>query len=79
MTPNDLATLYGIKNVKNIVYNPSYEELFKAETDPKLEGFEKGVVTNTGAVEVMTGKFTDRSPKDTYIVTVAMTKDNVCW
>ena len=56
-------TQYGIKNVKEVIYNPSYDELFKAETDPSLEGFEKGTVTELGAVNVMTGVYTGRSPK----------------
>lgn len=50
---------YGITNVEKIIYNPSYDELFKAETDPSLTGYEKGIVTNTGAVAVKTGKFTE--------------------
>ena len=45
---------YGITNVEKIIYNPSYDELFKAETDPSLTGYEKGIVTNTGAVAVKT-------------------------
>ena len=49
---------YGINGVKEIVHNPSYEELFIAETDPSLEGYEKGVVTELGAVNVMTGVYT---------------------
>ena len=46
---------YGITNVQEIVYNPSYEQLFKDETDPALQGYEKGQVTELGAVNVMTG------------------------
>ena len=53
-------TKYGITNVKEIIHNPSYEELFAAETDPSLEGFEKGQVTELGAVNVMTGIYTGR-------------------
>lgn len=79
MTPDVLATLYGIKNVKKVVYNPSYEELFVAETNPELTGYEKGIETNTGAVDVFTGKFTGRSPKDKYIVKDDTTKDTVWW
>ena len=54
ITKADL-TKYGITNVKEVVYNPTYEELFQAEMDPKNEGFEKGVLTKTGAVAVKTG------------------------
>ena len=55
---------YGIAGVKEIYHNPSFDELFKHETDPALEGYEKGVVTELGSVNVMTGIFTGRSPKD---------------
>ncbi len=54
---------YGITGEYEIVHNPTYEQLFRAETDPKNEGFERGVVTTTGAVAVDTGIFTGRSPK----------------
>ena len=70
---------YGITGVKEIVHNPSYEELFVAETDPSLEGFEKGVVTELGAVNVMTGVYTGRSPKDKFIVMDENSKDTVWW
>ena len=70
---------YGIKDVGNVVYNPSYEELFKAETDPSLTGYEKGQVSELGAVNVMTGIYTGRSPKDKYIVMDANSKDTVWW
>jgi len=70
---------YGISDVKEIVYNPSYEELFKFETDQNLEGFEKGVLTNTGAVSVDTGIFTGRSPKDKYFVKDELTEKNMWW
>ncbi len=67
-----MATLdlskYGISADIPVAHNPSYEELFQAEIDPANEGFEKGVLTTTGAVAVDTGKFTGRSPKDRYIV-----------
>ncbi|WP_298286116.1 phosphoenolpyruvate carboxykinase (ATP) [uncultured Lutibacter sp.] len=72
---NDL----GIKNVKEIVYNPSYDELYKYELDPNLEGYEKGYLTELGAVNVMTGKFTGRSPKDKFIVKDDVTKDTLWW
>ncbi|MDD3789311.1 MAG: phosphoenolpyruvate carboxykinase (ATP), partial [Petrimonas sp.] len=70
---------YGIMDVKEIVHNPSYEQLFEEETKPGLEGFEKGQVTELGAVNVMTGIFTGRSPKDKYIVKDDTTKDTIWW
>ncbi|MCF8231548.1 MAG: phosphoenolpyruvate carboxykinase (ATP) [Bacteroidales bacterium] len=70
---------YGITDVEEIIYNPSYDELFNYETNPKLEGYEKGVETEFGAVAVDTGVFTGRSPKDKYIVVDPATKDNVWW
>ena len=72
-------TKYGITGSKVIAHNPSYEELYKAEVDPKLEGYEKGKETELGAVNVMTGIFTGRSPKDKYIVDDAQSHDNVWW
>lgn len=69
----------GIYDVKEVVYNPSYEQLFLEETKSGLEGFEKGVVTQSGAVAVDTGIFTGRSPKDKYIVLDEKTKDTVWW
>ena len=54
-------TKYGITGAVEVIHNPSYEELFVAETDPTLEGFEKGVETELGAVNVMTGIYTGRS------------------
>ncbi|WP_294600706.1 phosphoenolpyruvate carboxykinase (ATP) [uncultured Rikenella sp.] len=70
---------YGIKDVKEIIHNPSYEELYKAETCNCLTGYEKGVDTELGAVNVMTGVFTGRSPKDKYIVKDATTENTVWW
>ena len=78
MAQIDLAQ-YGIKDVKEVIYNPTYEQLFKDETDPSLEGFEKGVVTELGAVNVMTGVYTGRSPKDKFIVLDENSKDKVWW
>ncbi|MBR5869141.1 MAG: phosphoenolpyruvate carboxykinase (ATP), partial [Clostridia bacterium] len=72
-------TKYGINGVTEIVYNPSYEELFTAETDPSLEGYEKGQVTELGAVNVMTGIYTGRSPKDKFIVMDDTSKNTVWW
>ena len=70
---------YGIIGTTEIVHNPSYEELFVAETDPSLTGFEKGQVTELGAVNVMTGIYTGRSPKDKFIVMDDNSKDTVWW
>ncbi len=70
---------YGIENVDEIFYNLSYDDLFIHETDPSLEGFEKGFVTDTGAVNVDTGIFTGRSPKDKYIVREPENENNVWW
>ena len=70
---------YGILGTTEIVHNPSYEELFVAETDPSLEGFEKGQETELGAVNVMTGIYTGRSPKDKFIVMDENSKDTVWW
>ena len=72
-------TKYGISGTTEIVHNPSFEELFTAETDPTLEGFEKGQVTELGAVNVMTGIYTGRSPKDKFIVMDDNSKDTVWW
>ena len=70
---------HGIHNVKEIVYNPTYEELFVEETKPELEGFEKGRETELGAVNVMTGVYTGRSPKDKFIVEDENSKDTIWW
>lgn len=70
---------YGISGVKEVIYNPSYDDLYRYETDEKLEGYEKGVETEFGAVAVDTGIYTGRSPKDKYIVTDPATKDHVWW
>ena len=59
---------YGITGVTEILHNPSYDVLFAEETKPGLEGFEKGQVTELGAVNVMTGVYTGRSPKDKFFV-----------
>lgn len=74
----DLAR-YGISNVKEIVYNPSYEQLFEEEMNPALQGFEKSQLTELGAVNVMTGDFTGRSPKDKFLVMDDTTRDTVWW
>ncbi len=70
---------YGIKGVETIYHNLSYEELYQHEMDPSLTGFDKGQLTELGAVNVMTGIFTGRSPKDKYIVDDANSHDKVWW
>ncbi len=72
-------TKYGISDVKEIVHNPSYEQLFEEETKEGLVGFEKGQLTELDAVNVMTGIFTGRSPKDKFIVKDDTTKDTIWW
>ena len=72
-------TKYGISGTTEIVYNPSFEQLFAEETKPTLEGFEKGQETELGAVNVMTGVYTGRSPKDKFIVFDETSKDTVWW
>jgi phosphoenolpyruvate carboxykinase (ATP) len=74
----DLAK-YGIEGTTEVVYNPTYEELFQQETLPTLEGFEKGVATELGAVNVMTGVYTGRSPKDKFIVLDETSENTVWW
>ncbi len=69
----------GIKNVKELIHNPSYEQLFEEEMNPNLEGFEKGQLTELDAVNVMTGVFTGRSPKDKFIVKDDVTRDTIWW
>ena len=78
MSKLDLSK-YGITNVKEIVHNPSYDELFTAETDSSLTGYEKGQVTELGAVNVMTGIYTGRSPKDKFFVKNEASEDSVWW
>ena len=70
---------YGITDVKEIVHNPSYELLFEEETKPGLEGYEKGQLTELDAVNVMTGIYTGRSPKDKYIVLDDTSRDTIWW
>ena len=70
---------YGITGTTEIVYNPSYEVLFEEETKPELEGFEKGQVSELGAVNVMTGIYTGRSPKDKFIVDTPSVHDDIAW
>jgi phosphoenolpyruvate carboxykinase (ATP) len=70
---------YGIQDIKEIIYNPSYNTLFSEETKPGLEGYEKGIITKPGAIAIDTGVFTGRSPKDKYVVLDDKTKDTVWW
>jgi phosphoenolpyruvate carboxykinase (ATP) len=70
---------YGIKNTLKIIYNPSYDLLYKDELSSNLTGFEKGQLTELGAVNVMTGEFTGRSPKDKYIVKDSSTENSIWW
>ena len=78
LTPQDLKA-YGINDVQDIVHNPSYDTLYEEELAPNLEGYERGVLTNLGAIAVDTGIFTGRSPKDKYIVRDDTTRDTVWW
>ena len=78
LTPQELEA-YGISDVHDIVYNPSYDLLYQEELDPSLTGYERGVLTNLGAVAVDTGIFTGRSPKDKYIVRDDTTRDTFWW
>ena len=72
-------TKYGITGTTEILYNPSYEVLFNEETKPGLEGYDKGQETELGAINVMTGIYTGRSPKDKHIVMDKNSKDTVWW
>jgi len=75
---NELRDM-GIKNIDDVFYNLSYEELFEHETDSNLKGYEKGFLTDSGAVAVDTGIFTGRSPKDKYIVKESENENNIWW
>ena len=70
---------YGITGTTEVVHNPSYDLLFEEETKSTNEGYEKGQVSELGAVNVMTGIYTGRSPKDKYIVMDENSKDTVWW
>ena len=74
-----LEEKYGITGTTEVVYNPSYEQLFEEETKEGLEGYEVGQVTELDTVNVMTGIFTGRSPKDKYIIMDENSKDTVWW
>ncbi len=72
-------TKYGITDAVEIIRNPSYEKLFEDEMQPDLEGYDKGVLTELDAVNVMTGIYTGRSPKDKFIVVDDNSRDTVWW
>jgi len=78
VTPEDLKN-YGIENPAEILYNPSFNTLFAEETKPGLTGYEKGIITKSGAISVDTGVFTGRSPSDKYVVMDDTTRDTVWW
>jgi phosphoenolpyruvate carboxykinase (ATP) len=69
----------GITDVSELVYNPSFDRLYEDELDPSLEGFEKGYLSDLGAVNVFTGEYTGRSPKDKFIVMDDTSRDTVWW
>jgi phosphoenolpyruvate carboxykinase (ATP) len=78
LTSPDLLAL-GITDTAEIVHNPDYDTLFQEETRPGLQGYERGILTQSGAIAVDTGIFTGRSPKDKYIVRDDTTRDNLWW
>ncbi|MDU4092074.1 MAG: phosphoenolpyruvate carboxykinase (ATP) [Pantoea sp.] len=78
LTPQDLVA-YGITDTVEVIHNPDYETLFKEETQPGLTGYERGTLTQSGAIAVDTGIFTGRSPKDKYIVRDDTTRDTLWW
>jgi phosphoenolpyruvate carboxykinase (ATP) len=79
MMSKEILKQYGIADVQEIIYNPSYNRLYDDELSPGLTGFERGFLTTTGAVAVDTGVFTGRSPKDKYIVHDGTTENTVWW
>lgn len=79
MTDGHDLLKYGIRDVKEMIYQPSYNTLFAEETKPGLDRFEKGIITRTGAVAIDTGIFTGRSPKDKYVVYDEKTRDTIWW
>ena len=79
LPPNLNIDELGIINPSEVFYNISYEDIFQHETSPSLEGFERAVVTEFGAVNVDTGKFTGRSPKDKYFVEDDLSNDTIWW
>jgi phosphoenolpyruvate carboxykinase (ATP) len=82
MTGSDISrdiSKYGISDIREIYYNLSFDELFRHETDPLLTGYERGFVTESGAIAVDTGIFTGRSPKDKYLVREETSEKNIWW
>jgi phosphoenolpyruvate carboxykinase (ATP) len=75
----EILNQYGITGATEIIYNPSYEQLFNDETSANLKGFERGFLTDTGAISVDTGIFTGRSPKDKYVVLDSKTEQTIWW
>lgn len=69
----------GIADIQEIIHNPGYEELHRAETDPELKGYERALDTESGALNVFTGEYTGRSPKDKYIVRDDSSRDSFWW
>lgn len=78
ITKEDLLQ-YGISNVREIIYQPSYNDLFAEETRPGLDNYERGVITKQGAIAIDTGIFTGRSPKDKYVVHDEKTSNTIWW
>ena len=78
MTHPDLSR-YGFTNVQEVIYNPSYEQLFQEEMNPNLQGYERGQLTQLGAVNVMTGVYTGRSPKDKFFVLDDTSRNTIWW
>ncbi len=79
MQPSNILEKYGISHIKELIYNPSYKFLFEEETKDHLVGFEQGQESELGAINVMTGKFTGRSPKDKFIVKDNITENTIWW
>ncbi len=79
MMSKEILKQYGITGASEIIYNPSYEQLFRDETATNLIGYERGFLTDTGAISVDTGIFTGRSPKDKYVVLDSKTEKTVWW
>ncbi len=77
LSPN--LTSIGLSNPTSIIYNPSYQDLYAHETDPRLGGYERGQLTHLDAITVFTGRFTGRSPKDKYVVKDDLTASTVWW